>query len=130
MPPLGSPRQGLTLAGTPILLELIAWTAGAEIAADVVVAQVLALRRGVLLNRVELQGTFVQVWKRFRKEGFNPTEAMVGLGGGTFGGAGLCEVTHQRPKDKVISGHLELQAPLTLSGTCSVGTGPRGIALS
>ena len=74
--------ETLTLAGTPILLELIAWTAGAEIAADVVVAQVLAPGRGVLLNRVELQGTFVQVWKRFQKEGFNFTKARVGGGRG------------------------------------------------
>ena len=50
LPPLRPPRQDLTLAGTPILLELIAWTAGAEIAADVVVAQVLAPGRGVLLD--------------------------------------------------------------------------------
>lgn len=82
MPPLGPPRQDLTLAGTPILLELIAGAAGAEIAAHVVVAQVLAPRRGILLNRVELQGTFVQVWKRFQKEGFNPTEAGWGAGEG------------------------------------------------
>lgn len=55
----------------PVLLKLIAWMAGTEIATNVVVTKVLAQRLGILLNRVELGGTFVQVWKRFRKEGFS-----------------------------------------------------------
>lgn len=40
----------LTLAGMPILLKLIAWTAGTEVATNIVVTQVLALGLEILFN--------------------------------------------------------------------------------
>lgn len=55
----------------PVLLKLVAWTAGTEVATNVVVTQVLAQGLGTLLHQVELGGTFVQVWKRSRKEAFS-----------------------------------------------------------
>lgn len=64
-------RPNLTLAGMPILLKLIAWTAGTEVATRIVMTQVLALGLEILLNRVALGGTFIEVWKRFQKERLN-----------------------------------------------------------
>lgn len=58
----------LTLAGMPILLKLIAWTAGTEVATNIVVTKVLAQGLGILLNCVLLGSTFIKVWKRFRKD--------------------------------------------------------------
>lgn len=58
----------LTLAGMSVLLKLIAWTAGTEVATNVVVTKVLAQGLGILLNGVLLGSTFIKVWKRFRKD--------------------------------------------------------------
>jgi hypothetical protein len=72
-----------------IFLKLIAWTAGTEVAADIVVTQVLALGLGTLLYGIVLGSTFIEVWKGFRKKGLNMCY-----------GFGLREVTHQRPRNK------------------------------
>jgi len=40
----------LGLAGMPVLLKLIAWMAGTEVATNIVVTQVLALGLVILLN--------------------------------------------------------------------------------
>lgn len=42
--------SNLTLAGMPILLKLVAWTAGTEVATGVVMTQVLTLGLEILLH--------------------------------------------------------------------------------
>lgn len=59
---------GLTLAGMLVFLECVAWVAGAEVAANVVVAQVLAAGLGSIVHRAgRLRSAFVEVWKGVRE---------------------------------------------------------------
>ena len=108
----------LTLAGISILLKLIAWTAGTEVATNVVVTKVLALGLEILLNRVSLGSTFIKVWKRFREEGLNSCQ-------GTSAVALVSEWSLTRGhKIRSAPDRLDLQAFLMLSGNYHWGQNP------